>query len=102
MSSSMSSEHAFSQGRIMILKRCSCLKGDIMEALQCIKCAVCHDLLFHELGPSSTLEAEETSDNKQEDLGVEAESGQESDMEECSWDELLIEDEDKEAVRYSD
>jgi hypothetical protein len=49
-----------------------------------------------------TLEAEETGDNKQEDLGVEAESGQELDMEECSWDELLIEDEDEEAVHYSD
>jgi hypothetical protein len=73
-----------------------------VEALQCIKCVVHHDLLFHEPGPSSTLEAEETGDNKREDLGVETESGQESDMEECSWDELLIEDEDEEAVHYSD
>jgi hypothetical protein len=73
-----------------------------MEALQCIKYVVRHNLLFHELGPSSTLEAEETGDNKWEDLGVKAESGQELDMEECSWNELLIEDEDEEAVHYSD
>jgi hypothetical protein len=102
MSSSVSSERAFSQGGITISKQRSCFKGDIVEALQCIKCAIRHDLLFRELGPSSTLEVEETGDNEREDLGVEAESGQESDMEECSWDELLIEDEDEEAVYHSD
>jgi len=40
MSSSVSSERAFSQGGITISKRRSCLKGDIVEALQCIKCAI--------------------------------------------------------------
>ena len=36
MSSSISSEHAFLQGGITISKWCSRLKGDIVEALQCI------------------------------------------------------------------
>ncbi len=46
MLSSVSSERAFSQGGITISKRRSHLKGDIVEALQCIKCAIWHDLLF--------------------------------------------------------
>jgi hypothetical protein len=40
MASSVSSERAFSQGGITISKRRSSLKGDIVEALQCIKCAI--------------------------------------------------------------
>ncbi|KAI9508107.1 hypothetical protein F5148DRAFT_968869, partial [Russula earlei] len=44
MSSSVLSEHAFLQGGITISKCCSHLKGDIVEALQCIKCAIQHDL----------------------------------------------------------
>ena len=98
MSSSVSSERAFSQGGITISKRRSCLKGDIVEALQCIKCAIRHDLLFREPAPSSILEAGETGDNEWEDL----EPGEHSDMEEFSWDELLIEDEDEEAIYCSD
>lgn len=40
MALSVSSERAFSQGGITMSKRCSCLKGDIVEALQCYKCAI--------------------------------------------------------------
>ena len=40
MSSSVSSKHAFSQGGITISKCCNGLKSDIVEALQCIKCAI--------------------------------------------------------------
>src|SRR5258708_11831166 len=64
MSSSVSSERAFSQGGITISKRRSRLKGDIVEALQCIKCAIRHDLLFREHTPSSISEAVETSDQE--------------------------------------
>jgi hAT family C-terminal dimerisation region len=59
MSLSVSSERAFSQGGAMISKHRSCLKGDITEALQCVKCVIQHDLLFQEPSPSSTLELEE-------------------------------------------
>jgi len=89
MSSSVSSERAFSQGGITISKRRSCLKGDIVEALQCIKCAIRHDLLFREAGPSSVFETEGDSELDTE------ETGEGSDVEDFSWDELLIEDEDE-------
>ena len=96
MSSSVSSERAFSQGGITISKRRSRLKGDIVEALQCIKCAIRHDLLFRERAPSSISEAVETSD--QEPDRDDAETGgdleEKSDDEDVSWDGLLIEDED--------
>ena len=61
MSSSVSSERAFSQGGITIRKRWNRLKGDIVGALQCVKCAIRHDLLFREPGPSSIFEAEVTA-----------------------------------------
>jgi hypothetical protein len=97
MSSSVSSERAFSQGGITISKRRNRLKGDIVEALQCIKCAIRHDLLFRELGPSSRLESEEEMDDAE--LLVDEEAGSD---EEPSWDELLIEDEDEEAMYCSE
>jgi hypothetical protein len=53
---------------IMISKRRSCLKGDIVEAPQCIKCAIRHDLLFQEPAPSLGLEAEESSDQELENV----------------------------------
>jgi len=59
MASSVSSERAFSQGGITITKRRNRLKGDIVEALQCVKCAIRHDLLFREPGPSSLVELED-------------------------------------------
>jgi hAT family C-terminal dimerisation region len=99
MLSSVSSERAFSQGGITISKRRSRLKGDIVEALQCIKCAIRHDLLFREPAPSSISEAEETSDQEPENAGARGDLGdgdlEDSDVEEVSWDTLLIEDEDE-------
>ena len=58
-----------------------------------VKCAIRHDLLFREPQPSSISEAlEETSDEEREDGDL---GGQEeSDVEEFSWDGLLIEDEE--------
>ena len=96
MSSSVSSERAFSQGGITISKRRSRLKGDIVEALQCIKCAIWHDLLFCERVPSSISEAVETSDQEpdRDDAGTGGDLEEKSDDEDVSWDGLLIEDED--------
>ena len=100
----MSSERAFSQGGITITKRRNHLKGDIVEALQCVKCAIWHDLLFREPPPSSILEGDDTSDNEQENVNtgrdLAAGSDDESEIEEFSWDGLLIEDEDDEASMY--
>ena len=89
MSSSVSSERAFSQGGITINKRRNRLKGDIVEALQCIKCAIRHDLLFREPAPSSTLEAEFSGDGDDDEdsdggEGCEAAEG---------WDDLLMDSE---------
>jgi hypothetical protein len=99
MSSSVSSERAFSQGGITITKLRNCLKGDIVEALQCLKCAIRHDLLFREAAPSSTLEAdaEDAVDQELEDAGADGKPGEELDNEDVSWD-IVIEDEDEEAT----
>lgn len=69
MSSSVSSEHAFSQGGITISKQWNRLKGDVVEMLQCMKCAIRHDLLFHEPAPSSTLELESDDDGEDDSNG---------------------------------
>ena len=104
MSSSVSSEHAFSQVGLTISKCRNCLKSDIVEALQCIKCAIRHDLLFREPAPSSIVEVKESDDESDDqelenvstgkDSGLGEPGGEESDVEELSWDGLLIEDED--------
>jgi hypothetical protein len=100
MSSSVSSERAFSQGGITISKRRSCLKADIVEALQCIKCAIRWDLLFPEPAPSSVFEAEVNDDG--EDVANENEGEEESDVDEMGWDDLFLEDEDEEPVAGMD
>jgi hAT family C-terminal dimerisation region len=103
MSSSVSSKHAFPQGGITISKHHSCLKGDIMEALRCIKCAIQHDLLFREPAPLSTLELEECDEELVDVAGGDSkDTEEESDVEGFSWDELLIEDEDEETMDWSE
>ena len=105
MSSSVSSERAFSQGGITISKRRSCLKGDIVEALQCIKCAIRHEFLFREPAPSSIVEVEDLDDQVLEDVGaggLSGDLGEESEVEDFSWDRLLIEDENEGPMYYSE
>ncbi len=46
MASSVSSERAFSSAGITISKRRNRLKGDIVEALQFLKCLVRKDLVY--------------------------------------------------------
>jgi len=48
MTSSVSSERAFSLAGITISKRQNHLKADIVEALQCMKCLAHKNLLFRE------------------------------------------------------
>jgi hypothetical protein len=94
MSSSVSSERAFSKGGITVGKRRSCLKGDIVEALQCVKCAILSELLFREPAPSSVFEAEVNEESG--DILQENEDVEESDIDKEGWDDLLLEDEDEE------
>ena len=87
MASSILSEHAFSSTRITISKRCNRLKGDIVEALQILKCLFHHDLIFQEVLHSSTIE-KELDGNKIVD--VDMDSGEAFGQgESFSWDELL-------------
>ena len=73
-----------------------------MEALQCIKCAIHHDLLFRGPAPSSILELKESEDQELENVNTGRDSGEgdESDIEEFSWDGLMIEDEDEEDMYW--
>jgi len=99
MAASVSSERAFSQGGITISKRRNQLKGDIVEALQCVKCAVRHELLFAEPGPSSVVE-DELDDFE---IGMEAgeKSGIEDEDEEEGWDTLLLDDDEDDEGNYT-
>ena len=85
MASSVSSERAFSQGGLTITKSRNRLKGDIVEALQCIKCAIRHDLLFRESAPSSLVEANLGNDGNWGD-------GSDGEASEAGWDARLIDD----------
>jgi len=91
MASSVSSERAFSQGGITISKRRSRLKGDIVEALQCVKCALHHDLLFRDPGPSSLVEEESDEFEIDVEPGGVAEGDE---IEEEGWEALFL-DEDE-------
>jgi hypothetical protein len=96
MSSSVSSERAFSQGGITINKRRNRLKGDIVEALQCVKCAIRHDLLFREPAPSSILEAEFSRGGNGDDDDDGGEGCEAADSE--GWDDLLMDSEPEDDV----
>jgi hypothetical protein len=89
MAASVSSERAFSQGGITISKRRNRLKGDIVEALQCVKCSLRNELIFQEPGPSSLTE-EETEDE------ADASECEVSEVEPVGddegWDALISED----------
>jgi hypothetical protein len=94
MTSSVSSERAFSQGGITISKRRNRLKGDIVEALQCVKCTLRHNLLFREPGPSSLVEDE--LDKYEIEAEVDETSEDDEDEEE-GWEALYLgDDEDDE------
>ncbi len=75
MATSVSSERAFSAAGLTILKRRNRLKGDIVEALQCLKCLCRNDLLFREL-ETTTMAGEE----EEESDVVGLDSGSDSDI----------------------
>ena len=69
MASSMSSEHTFLLAGLTISKHRNWLKGDIVEALQCLKCMFHNDLIFQKV-VSATQEEEDL-----EDMDLELASG---------------------------
>ena len=80
-----------------------------ISTLQCIKCAIRHDLLFREPAPSSILEGKESDNQEPENVNTGRDSGEpglpgdkESGVEEFSWDGFLIEDEDEEDMYCSE
>ena len=90
MASSVSSERAFSSAGITISKRRNRLKGDIVKALQILKCLFHHDLIFREVLRSSMIEKELDSE---EIVDVDIDSGEAFGQGELfSWDELLADD----------
>lgn len=104
MASSVSSERAFSSAGITISKRRNRLKGDIVEALQGLKCMIRHDLLFRPPGPS--VNSETASDDDTGDptgdspAAAPTAEGVEGDDEQ-SWDQNVV-DLDSEDEEYGD
>lgn len=88
MASSVSSERAFSSAGLTISKRRNRLQGDIVEALQCLKCMYHNDLILREV----VVATEEEVDLEEMDLELAADA---SVVEEgFTWDQLLADDED--------
>ncbi|KAG6815500.1 hypothetical protein H0H87_001248, partial [Tephrocybe sp. NHM501043] len=83
MASSVSSEHTFFQGGLTVTMHHNHLKGDIVEALQSLKYAIQHDLLFREPRPSTLNEYDD------DEIMQQVEKQQEP-----GWDELLSDDDD--------
>ena len=94
MASSVSSERAFSSAGITISKHQNQLKGDIVEALECIKCLLHRDLIFR---PTITLDQVE-KDLEDVEVDEELVGSREivNEGEEFTWDTLV--DDDKEDV----
>lgn len=92
MSCSVSSERAFSQGGITISKRRSRLKGDIVEALQCLKCLLRHDLLFQAVVDGDS-DDEGKDDGHVSDVGDDVKDGWDCFVEDDSDDGFNADDE---------
>jgi hypothetical protein len=84
MSSSVSSERAFSSAGITTSKRRNRLKADVVEALQVLKCMIRRDLMFRK----SAL-VDDTGCDDEEDAD---DDGKEGDDKETGWDDFLEED----------
>jgi hAT family C-terminal dimerisation region len=91
MASSVSSERAFSSAGLTISKRRNRLKGDIVEALQCLKCMYHNDLIFQDV----VVATREEEDLEEMDLELAGGDGVGSQVGEgFTWDELLVDDGD--------
>jgi hypothetical protein len=74
MSSSVSSERAFSSAGITISRRRNHLKGDIVEALQCLKCMIHRNLIFRQDPAISVADEIAEEDNMLTDIGDDLDS----------------------------
>jgi hypothetical protein len=90
MASSVSSEHAFSSAGITISKCQNQLNWDIVEALQCLKCLLHQDLIFHEPAPSSAVEVLEEELADDGILPVDIETMPADNL--PTWDDILMGD----------
>jgi len=86
MASSVSSERAFSAAGITISKRRNRLKGDIVEALQCLKCLYHQDLIFREVITCS--EEEDILDEVLPEISGSSDG--------FAWDQILLDADDDE------
>jgi hypothetical protein len=93
MASSVSSERAFSSAGITLSKRRNRLKGDVVEALQCLKCLYHNDLIFQDVRVATEEEAE------LEEMDLELAGGIDDAGEGFTWDQLLADDEVMQDVR---
>jgi len=94
MASSVSSEQAFSAAGITIGKCRNHLKGDIVKALQCLKCLFHRNLLFRDAPVASDLEEDLETDIVDRDPLDSAEIVTKAD--EFSWNQILIDDDEDE------
>jgi hypothetical protein len=92
MASSVSSERAFSSAGITISKRRNRLKGDIVEAIECVKCLLHHHLIFRPTVTLDQIEKELEVVEVDEELPGFREIVEES--EEFTWDALLDDEEE--------
>ena len=95
MASSVSSERAFSSAGITISKRRNRLKGDIVEAIKCIKCLLHRNLIFRRTITLDEIEKELEDVEVEEELAGSREIVAES--EGFTWD-ALIDDEEEDMV----
>jgi hypothetical protein len=93
MASSVSSERAFSSAGITISKRRNCLKGDIIEALQCLKCMIHKNLIF-QFDPTISIADEiAEEDDTPTDIGDDIEpdsTNKESSTSLGGWNEIWL------------
>ena len=95
MASSVSSERAFSSAGITISKRHSRLKGDIVEALQFLKCLIRQDLIFRaDHSESLDTDLDEEDGLFEDNVGLSAHEIEKSTL----WDDVWLEDEDDEVT----
>ncbi|KJA18309.1 hypothetical protein HYPSUDRAFT_69968 [Hypholoma sublateritium FD-334 SS-4] len=92
MASSVSSERAFSSAGITISKRRNRLKGDIVEALQCLKCMYHEDLIFRDVVTTADVRVE-LEDMEYSDYGKTTDEAVD-DATTFTWDSLVDDDDD--------
>ena len=101
MVSLVSSEHAFSSAGITISNCRNQLKGDIVDALQCLKCWLHYNLIFW-VDPNSSLAAELADEDNVIEEGDDPDStGQCSNFQDestCAWDNMWLITEDGEDI----